>query len=64
MDKNDNEQVVSPAAAESPSSNVESNQQRNDSMGDDGSFFAGRYFYILFSLSFSLCISLLVYQLK
>jgi hypothetical protein len=46
MDKNDNEQVASPAVAESPLSNVESNQQRNDSMGDDGSFFAGRYFYV------------------
>jgi hypothetical protein len=44
MDKNDNEQVASPTIAESPSGNVEVNQQRNDSMGDDGSFFAARYF--------------------
>jgi hypothetical protein len=50
MDKNDNEQVASPAIAES---SVEINQQRNDSVGDDGLLFAGRYFYILFSLSYS-----------
>ena len=37
MEKNDNEQVASPATAESP----ETNQVRTDSMGDDGSFFAG-----------------------
>jgi nucleosome assembly protein 1-like 1 len=36
----DNEQAASPASAETPSSNVESTQQRYDSMGDDGSFFA------------------------
>jgi hypothetical protein len=49
MDKNDNGQVASPATAESPSSNVESNQQRNDSTGDDGLFLAEGYFlfYIL-----------------
>ncbi|CAF5069530.1 unnamed protein product [Rotaria sp. Silwood1] len=38
MDKNE---VTSSAVAESPSSNVESNQQRYDSMGDDGSLFVG-----------------------
>ncbi len=55
MDKNDNEQVASPVTAESP---VETNQQRNDSVGDDGLLFAGRYFYVLFSLSLSLILSL------
>jgi len=37
MDKNDKEQVASPVIAESPSSN----QQRHDSIGDDGSFLVG-----------------------
>ncbi|CAF1101556.1 unnamed protein product [Adineta steineri] len=41
MDKNDSEQVASPASVESPSSTVESSQQRFDSQGDDGSFFVG-----------------------
>jgi hypothetical protein len=59
----DNEQVASPASAESPSSNVESNQQRLDSMGEDGSFFAGRYFD-LFELFCWLMFFCLVYQLK
>jgi len=44
MDKKDNEQIASPATAESPSSTLESNQQRIDSTGDDGSMFIGRYF--------------------
>lgn len=43
MEKNENEQIASPATAESPASNVETNQPRTDSMGDDGSFFAGGY---------------------
>jgi hypothetical protein len=38
----DNEQAASPASVETPASNVEGSQQRYDSMGDDGSFFAGR----------------------
>ncbi|CAF5009426.1 unnamed protein product [Rotaria sp. Silwood1] len=38
MDKNE---VTSSAVVESPSSNVESNQQRYDSMGDDGSLLVG-----------------------
>jgi hypothetical protein len=42
----DNEQVASPAIAESPSSNVGIHPQRNDSMGDEGLFSAGRYFYV------------------
>jgi len=58
MDKNDNEQVASPTTAESPSSNVETNQQRNDSVGDDGSFFAGRYFSFFLILSFIFLFSL------
>ncbi|CAF1056338.1 unnamed protein product [Rotaria sordida] len=41
MDKNDTEQVTSSTIAESPSTNVESNQQRHDSMGDCGFFYAG-----------------------
>ncbi|CAF0988848.1 unnamed protein product [Adineta ricciae] len=41
MDKNDNEQVASPASVETPSSTVDTSQQRYDSMGDDGSFFVG-----------------------
>ncbi|UJR08120.1 hypothetical protein I4U23_012397 [Adineta vaga] len=41
MDKNDNEQVASPASVETASSTVESGQHRNDSMGDDGLSFAG-----------------------
>lgn len=49
MDKNDNEQVASPATVESPSSTVESSQQRNDSVGDEGLFLAGRYCSIIFS---------------
>lgn len=54
MDKNDNEQVTTPATVESPSSTVESNQQRNDSMGDEGLFFAGRYFsHVILFLFFS-----------
>ena len=44
MDKNDNEQVASPASVETPSSTADTSQQRYDSMGDDGSFFVGRYF--------------------
>ncbi len=41
MDKKDNEQIASPTTAEST---LESNQQRIDSTGDDGSLFIGRYF--------------------
>ncbi|CAF3091386.1 unnamed protein product [Rotaria sp. Silwood2] len=41
MDKNDAEQVTSSTVAESPSSNVETNQQRSDSMADDGPFLVG-----------------------
>ncbi len=43
--KMDNEQVATPASVESPSSTVEGNQPRNDSAGDDGLLYAGRYFF-------------------
>ena len=43
MDKNDNEQVASPASIESPASPGDSHQHRLESMGEDGAFFAGRY---------------------
>jgi len=39
MDKNDNEQATSPSIVESPASNIESNQPRLDSIGDDGLLF-------------------------
>jgi hypothetical protein len=51
MDKNDNEQGSSPSTGEVPSGIVETNQQRLDSMGDDGGFFVGRYFLFIRSLS-------------
>src|SRR5215510_13906523 len=61
MDKNDNEQATSPAIAETPSSNVESSQPRNDSMGDDGLMFVGRFFFffsVFFFLTYFILFSL------
>lgn len=54
MDKKDNEQVASPATVESQAGNVESNQQQDDSMGDEEFYFAGRYldFSCFYSIHF------------
>lgn len=53
MEKKDSDQVASSTVADSPSANVETNQPRNDSMGEEGSFFAGRSLCFSFSFFFN-----------